>query len=145
MTVPVDIHYTAVVSAGVDQLLDDARALGLDPTPKPVPTRRGVSDLLWVVLLVVPVKPFLDSLTQKFADDAYVTLKSFVGKALSRRRAPHDDDQVLMLRDDPTGLEIVLESDLPLAAYRQLFGTDLSALRGTLRYDRSRREWHAEE
>lgn len=146
MTVPVVIYVPADAPAeDVDQLLDDVRAIGLDPTLKAVPTRRGVSVLFWLVLLAVPVKPFFEELSRKFADDAYARLKSLVGKALSRQRTPHDDSRVLVLQDTATGLTIALESDLPLTAYQQLFGMDhpTTLPPGTLRYDQNSQEWRA--
>jgi len=145
MTLPVAVHVTPDVSPeDADQLLHDIHALGLDPTLKAVPTRRGVSDLLWLVLLALPVKPFLEHLTQKFADDAYAQLKALVGKALHRQREQQKDRRVLVLEDDAKRLQVELESDLPLEAYRQLFEVSLSSTQGRLHYDRSRKEWRAE-
>jgi hypothetical protein len=147
MTVPVDIHVTAdVPPEGVDQLLHDVRAIGLDPTLKAVPMRRGgVNDLLWQVLLALPAQIFFEVLVQKFADEAYSQLKVLVGKALHRRCEPQDCSRVLMLQDKTTGLRVVLESDLPLDAYQQLFLVNLSSITpGLLRYDQNRKEWRAE-
>ncbi|MGH3784976.1 MAG: hypothetical protein ACRDRG_00120 [Pseudonocardiaceae bacterium] len=145
MTIPVAVHVTAdVPPEDADQLLHDVRALGLEPTFKAVPVRRGVSDLLWLVLLYLPVKPFLEHLAQEFADDAYAQLKALVGKALHGRRELPDSRRVLELRDETEGLRVELESDLPLEAYRQLFGLDLSSTRGRLRYNRSKKEWRTE-
>lgn len=146
MTLPVAVHVTADVSPeDVDQFLHNVRVIGLDPTLKAVPTRRGVSDLAWLVLLALPMKPFFEVLVQRFASDAYSQLKGLVGKVLHRQREPQDGGRALVLQDNTTGLQVVLESDLPLEAYQQLFLVNLSSIRrGPLHYDRSRREWRAE-
>jgi hypothetical protein len=145
MTPPVAVHVAADVRPeDAQQFLHDIRALGFDPTLKTVATRRGVSDLVWVVLLALPVKPFLEHLAQKFADDAYSQLKALVDKVVHRRREPPDSRRALVLRDDTRHFRVELEPDLPLEAYRQLFGMDLSSMRGRLHYDRSSRQWRAE-
>jgi len=52
---------------------------------------------------------------------------------------------VLVLQDTTTRLQVVLEADLPVEAYRQLISLDLAAIRhGPLHYDRQRSEWRSE-
>lgn len=146
MTVPVEVRVVADVPAeGVDQLLHDLRAIGLTPALRAVPVRRGGGELLWWVLLGLPLKPFLDALVQKFADDAYSQLKALVGNVLHRPRGPQDSRRVLELSDNTRHLRVELESDLPLDAYQQLFLVNFSNItQGRLRYDRSSKEWRVE-
>lgn len=146
MTFPVAVHVTAdVPPEDVDQLLDDLRAIGLNPTPQLVPTRRGVGDLPWLVLLALPMKLFFETLMQELAGDAYSRLKAIVGRVLSRHREPEDGRRVLVLEDTTTGLRVMLKPDLPPEGYQRLFRTDLSAFaRGPLHYDRRRQQWRSE-
>ena len=51
----------------------------------------------------------------------------------------------LVLQDTSSGPQVVLEADLPDAAYQRLVGLDLSRFRlGPLHYDRRRRHWRSE-
>ncbi|MGH3611453.1 MAG: hypothetical protein ACRDRK_02300 [Pseudonocardia sp.] len=146
MTFPVAVHVAADAPLeDVDQLLDDLRVFGLNPTCHLRPTRRGAIDLAWVLLLALPTKLFFETLTEELAGDAYLRLKAIVGRALRRRREPENGNRVLMLEDATTGLQIVLEPDLPAEAYQRLFHTDLSTFaRGPLHYDRSAHRWRSE-
>ncbi len=54
-------------------------------------------------------------------------------------------EQVLVLQDAVTQLQIVLEADLPADAYQALVALDLSAFRqGPVHYDRQRGRWRSE-
>ena len=61
-----------------------------------------------------------------------------------RRSNPGGQERTLVLQDTATGLQVVLEPDLPIEAYRQLVTLDLSSLHGgPARYDRSRNAWQS--
>ncbi|MGH3670021.1 MAG: hypothetical protein ACRDSH_05225, partial [Pseudonocardiaceae bacterium] len=93
MTISVVVRVAPEVSPeAVDQLMDDLRALGFDPTCRAVAVRRGAGEVISFVLLVLPVKVFFDAFTTRFADDAYSKLKALVGKVLRRRGEPEDHD-----------------------------------------------------
>ncbi|MCA1672536.1 MAG: hypothetical protein LC799_10145 [Actinobacteria bacterium] len=143
---PVTLHVASgVPQEVVEQFLDDIRVIGLDPVLKAVPARRGLSDIAWLVLLALPLKPFFEALVQNCAGDAYLQLKYLAGKVLNRQRESGDGGRVLVLQDNTTGLQIVLESELPLEAYQQLFLVNFSGIsRGPLHYDRKRGQWRAE-
>jgi hypothetical protein len=52
---------------------------------------------------------------------------------------------VLILQDKTTGVQVVLEPDLPDEAFEQLLVFDLAAIRrGPLHYDQRRRQWRSE-
>lgn len=143
---PVTLHVASGVPQEVtEQFLDDIRVIGLDPVLKAVPARRGLSDIPWLVLLALPMKPFFEALVQNCAGDAYLQLKSLVGKVLHRQRESGNGSRVLVLQDNTTGLQVVLESELPLEAYQQLFQVNFSSIRrGPLHYDGKRGGWRAE-
>jgi len=146
MTAPVTVRVAAdVPPEDLDQLLGDLRAIGLNPQLRPVATRRGVSDLPWLVLLALPMKLFFETLMQQLAGDAYLRLKTIAARVLHGQHGSEDNRRVLVLEDTTTGLLVMLEPDLPPEAYQRLFHTDLSAFaRGPLHYDRSRQQWRSE-
>jgi hypothetical protein len=81
----------------------------------------------------------------KLAEDAHQGLKRLVGRVFGDRPEPARSDQVLVLQDAATRLQVVLEADLPVEAYRQLVVLDLSAIRqGPVHYDRQRGQWRSE-
>lgn len=52
---------------------------------------------------------------------------------------------ILVLQDTVTGVQVVLEPDLPADSYRQLLSFDLATVRrGPLHYDLHRRRWRSE-
>lgn len=128
------------------QLIDDLRSLGLNPTTKTALLHRGVSDIVpWLVLIALPLQPFLNTLVEKLASDTYTGLKALVVRVFRHRHEPEDGTRVLILEDTVTGVQVVLEPDLPAEGYHQLQRLDLSTItRGPLRYDRSKREWRCE-
>jgi hypothetical protein len=110
-------------------------------TTRPVPTQRSLNGVEWLVLAMLPLQAFLSGLGSKLAEDAYHGLKDVVGRIL-RRSNPGQRERALVLQDTATGLQVVLEPDLPIEAYRGLVTLDLSAFHGgPVRYDRSRNAW----
>jgi hypothetical protein len=106
-----------------------------------VSPQRTLNGTQWLVLAVLPLQAFLSGLGSKLAEDVYQRLKDVVGRIL-RRSNPGRRDRTLVLQDTATGLQVVLEPDLPIKAYQQLVTLDLSALHGgLLRYDRSSNAW----
>lgn len=146
MAVPANVRVAAHVSPeDVRQLLDDFRSIGLDPTARVVPTRRGLSDFPWLVVVTLPLQLFLSTLMQELAGDAYTRLKALVGRVLHHEQQRDEGRRVLVFQDTATGAQVVLEHDLPPEGYRQLFRVDLAALtHGPLHYDRSKHEWRSE-
>jgi hypothetical protein len=105
------------------------------------PAQRTLNGTQWLVLALLPLQAFLSGLGSKLAEDAYHGLKDIVGRIL-RRSNPRRRERALVLQDTATGLQVVLEPDLPIEAYRRLVTLDLSAFHdGPVRYDRSRNAW----
>jgi hypothetical protein len=94
---------------------------------------------------------FLAALGSKLADDGYAQVRALV-KRLAARPGTLGNSQPgsrppapLVLVDRRTGLQIVLEADLPAAAYQQLTALDLSQFSaGPVHYDLARGRWRAE-
>jgi hypothetical protein len=139
-----DEHIPAAQERG---LVDALAALGVRTRVKVVPARRGLGELHWLVLVTVPLQAFLSSVGSKFAEGAYQSLKHAV-----RRLLGHEQEQPaaevarpLVLQDIASELQVVLEADLPDAAYQQLVGLDLAKFQlGPLHYDRHQRRWRSE-
>jgi hypothetical protein len=107
-----------------------------------VPTRRGVGELQWLLLAVLPL---LSTLGSTLADGASKGLKRLVGRVLGAGRETASPPPVLVLEDAVTRLQVVLEGDLPADAYEALLSLDLSEFqRGPLHYDRHRGAWRSE-
>ncbi len=96
----------------------------------------------------MPAKPFFEQLAKTFADDAYRRLKTLVGKVgtvLHRDKTFTGAPKILVLQDSTTGVQVILESDLPDEAHQQLLSSDLSTIRrGPLHYDRHNQRWRSE-
>ena len=95
--------------------------------------------------MAVPLKPFYEQLAEEFATDAHRQLKTLSGKILGRSEERASSPQVLVLQDSTSGVQVVLEPDLPEEAFEQLLTFDLATIRrGPLHYDRHRRRWRSE-
>ena len=130
----------------VDDLVREFESIGLRAELRHVPSRRSLSDIAWLALLALPLKPFFEQLAKDSASDVHKGLRSVVGKILQRRHnQPATVPRVLLLQDSASGVQIVLEPDLDDDAYRQLLAMDLSRIsRGPLHYDQHRRVWRSE-
>ena len=98
--------------------------LGVTARTRIVPPRRGVAKLNWLVLVALSLQALLGT---RFADDACGGLKGLIGRLLPGARPGPAGPRPMVLRDVATGLEVVLEPDLPDDGYRQLLGLDLSS------------------
>jgi hypothetical protein len=136
----------AEVPADRERLLVDVFGrLGVTAHTRVLPTRRGVTELNWLVLVALPLQAFLGSVGTKFADDAYRGLRALLGQLMREDRPQPAGERPMVLRDDATGLEVVLDPDLPEEGYRQLFALDLTDYQlGPVHYDRHQRRWRSE-
>ena len=126
-------------------IVEGFSTLGVAAHPRMVPPRRGVGELQWLVLAVLPLQAFLSALGSTLADEAFLGLKRLVGRALGARRETASPPPVLVLQDAATRLQIVLEVDLPASGYQALLSLDLSKFHtGPLHYDRNRGAWRSE-
>jgi hypothetical protein len=68
-----------------------------------------------------------------------------VTRVLPRRASANRPKPVLALQDTVSGVQVVLEPDLPAESYRQLLTFDLSTVRhGPLHYGLHRLRWRSE-
>lgn len=141
-----DVLVTAEIFTEYEQAIVEAfRALGVAAGPRMVPTRRGLEQLHWLVLATLPLHAFLSGLGSAAAQDVAKGLKRLVDRVICAKRKTASSEQVLVLQDAVTRLQIVLEADLPTEAYQALVTLDLSAFRqGPVHYDRQRGRWRSE-
>jgi hypothetical protein len=134
------------VSADREQEIAEAfRSLAIAVRTRMVPTRRGLGDLPWLVLALVPLQAFLSGLGSSLAADAHRGLTRLVSQVLKAGSEAPEPDRVLVLQDSATRMQVVLEADLPAEAYQQLVALDFSEIRrGPIHYDRQRRAWRSE-
>ncbi|MFD6431974.1 hypothetical protein [Streptomyces venezuelae] len=119
---------------------------------------RGAADIPWIVLASLPLQAFLTGLGAEAVKDAYEAFKGVVrrtARPASRTPAPalapdaRDSREggaarPIVLQDASTGLDIVLEPDLPAEAYERLTALDLTEFAvGPLHYDRDRGRWRS--
>jgi hypothetical protein len=147
-----------VLSAQDERLLLDVLAdCGADARLETFGVRRGGgAALTWIVLASLPLQAFLSALGSKAAEDSYAKLRALVHRLANARHAhepvpsaapetPASSPAPMILLDSDTGLQIVLEADLPADAYRELVAMDLSEFRlGPLHYDQARHRWRSE-
>jgi len=68
----------------------------------------------WVFALAIELNPFLARLQQLAAEDAYLTLKRFVGRVRDARRLSGRPDGVVELEDRESGVRpAALDPDMP--------------------------------
>lgn len=127
------------------EITAEFRSIGLTIDLRIVPPKRSLTDIAWLVLAAVPLQPFFNQLAQDVADDVHQRLKSFVAGVLRRSSASDPPKPVLVLQDPVSGVQVVLEPDLPAESYRQLLSYDLSTVQsGPLHYDVHRQRWRSE-
>jgi hypothetical protein len=146
-SLPAELFTDGQLSADRADLIAGAlTALGVSVRVKILPRRRSASDLQWLVLAALPLQAFLTSIGGNFADDAYKGFQDAVRKLLHREHAAEQAAvRPMVLQDTDSGLQIVLDHDLPADGYQQLLSLDLSRFRlGPLHYDRSQQRWRSE-
>ncbi|MFI1678356.1 hypothetical protein [Streptomyces sp. NPDC020607] len=123
---------------------------------------RGAVDVPWIVLASLPLQAFLTGLGAEAVKDAYDAFRGVVRRTarpassrdaalpgqrdarLSRDAREEGAARPIVLQDATTGLDIVLEPDLPAEAYEQLTALDLTEFSvGPLHYDRDRARWRS--
>ena len=148
MSGPLEANVLLDAEVPTDQerlLVDVFDQLGVTAHTRIVPTRRGLAELNWLVLVSLPLQAFLAGVGTKFADDAYRGLKALISRLAHGGRPAPGDRRPMVFRDDATGLELVLEPDLPDEGYRQLFDLDLARFQvGPVHYDRHQGRWRSE-
>jgi hypothetical protein len=137
-------------AAQEEELTSLFAGLGIKPEIRRRFTHRGPAELDLLVLLVLPLQTFLSGLGSQLVNDVYECVKSAIRARKNHSRQGRQERQdrelvPLVLQDNSTGLRIVLESDLPAEAIRQLVALDISAYHiGPLHYDQHRHAWRSE-
>ncbi|GGX88575.1 hypothetical protein [Streptomyces hiroshimensis] len=147
MAEPVTMTARVYFDAGTGEeerkaLTDGLAGLGLKTYSATLDVFRG-EPLTWLVLVVLPLSGFLQNVGQLLAQDACTALKRILGGALRRTPGePPARHRPLLLEDVDSAARILVEADLPVAAYQQLLELDLQPWTGrTLSYDRERHCW----
>jgi hypothetical protein len=146
MTLSTDVLVAHPISREeATQMVDAFKAVGLNADIRLISARRSVNDVAWLVLAALPVQPFLNQFAGTFGTDAYEHLKGFVSRVLHRQRISTSVAPLLVLQDIDTGVQVVLEHDLPIEGYQELFRFDFSVIRrGPLHYDLHHHRWRSE-
>jgi hypothetical protein len=144
--VTADIFLDEDMPAEQQDLIISAVAALVPVQARIMPRRRSALDLQWLVLAALPLQAFLSGIGTDAAHSAYEHFQDAV-RVLLRRKDPDQPavNRPVVLQDTATGLQIILDRDLPASGYRQLLTLDLSKYRlGPLHYDRAQRCWRSE-
>jgi len=141
-----EVLVTAEVPPEQEQAIVEAFGVfGVTARTRVIPTRRGVEELQWLVLVALPLHAFLGGIGSALAEGATQGLKRLVGRVLGAAHETVSPQPVLVLQDADTRLQVVLEADLPTEAYKALLSLDLATFQtGPLHYDRHRGTWRSE-
>jgi hypothetical protein len=114
------------------------REAGIHSTCMLRPTRRGPTEVVLVLVTTAVLEPFLRTLFQGIAEDAYKGLKMFADRLLARRSKEQPTPKDLVFQVS-TGGRITFTTDLPEQAYQQ--AVDLDARDGRWAWDSQRVMW----
>ena len=112
-----------------------------------VRAHRGIA-IDWLVLAALPLQAFLQDLGTLAGGDAYVAFKRLIARL--QQHEPHSHPEAkevrsIILQDANSGLQVMIESDLPEIAYRQLHQLNLAQFNsGPVHFDRSLGCWRAD-
>lgn len=133
-----------ITDADADLLIAECASVGISAELQILAPRRSLSDAAWLLLVSLPLQHFFGRLAENAADDVHERLRSFANQVL-RRTPKKPARRVLVLEDARTGVQVVLEPDLPAESYRQLLSYDMTMVeQGALHYDRHCRRWRSE-
>ena len=83
----------------------------------------------WLVIISAPLGAFFASFMAEAGKDAYVAFKRLISKIFAKARDAHKDESVEVFLQDPISkLLILIEPDIPRAAYEQLLTIRLPVL-----------------
>ena len=120
MTDQVELIVTAQVPADeVADIRTELRAWGWEPEVRRIPTRRGGTDIAWILLLTVPAETIAKTILERLGTEIYQELRGFV----RRRMRPGTDSgpaRAVVIESADTGARFALDADLPLDAYQQM-------------------------
>jgi hypothetical protein len=141
-----DIFLDADVPSDREQsLVESLAALGVTGQAKVVPVRRALGQLHWLVLIALPLQAFLSTVGRQAAEDAYQGFRKVVRGLLTRGEPEAKAPRPIVFQDTSTGIQVVLEPDLPDDGYEQLLRLDLSQFRlGPVLYDRTQGRWRSQ-
>ena len=124
------------------QVVDMFDGFGLKTVGRRRLAHRGPMELEWLVLAALPLHAFLSGL----GSEAVTALVAGVKRLDRQRRKDGNAAGVpLVLHDEQSGIRVIVEAELPAAAYEQLVALDLTRYRkGPLHYDRDRGKWRSE-
>jgi hypothetical protein len=144
MQLAVEVFISDVSGEDVEGIRKFWQPMPVDLVVRSVSARRSY-DLIWTILIVLPWKAFLDKVFEEFATDSYRQVKKTLAQMIGQSPEPGEARKPVVIRDSASGIEIVLEHDLPPESLDLLMDLDLSSFRrGPLHYDRRRKRWRSE-
>ncbi|RSS82288.1 hypothetical protein [Streptomyces sp. WAC06614] len=99
---------------------DMLRRAGFEATCLLRPVRRGVEDVVLVLVTSVVLEPFLKTLFERLAEDAHEGLKAFVRRLLDRPAKDAPAPVGVVIEAGTTGARFQFTGDLPDKAYAQV-------------------------
>jgi hypothetical protein len=134
--VSVDVEASEEEVEAVDAAFRD---VGLSVEVRASYVRKSVGLLPWIVLIVLPLKGFLEQLGREAATDTYAALKRLVARI---REARQGNEGSIVVEDPESSTTLVIGEDLPDEAYIGLYKMDPEDYEGAyLLWDPDRGEW----
>lgn len=115
---------SSLPSDPVEEGQDLLREAGVDTRCMLLPTRRGAVDVVLVLVMTAALDPFLRTLFQKVAEEAYKGLQAFTDRLFERAEQGTPAPQGVVF-EVPAGGRVTFTPDLPEGAYKQAVGLDV--------------------
>ena len=136
----VEIYWPATRSSdhlfAAEAILRDA---GIHATCRLQPTRRG-SETVLVLLANAAIGPFIGVLFERLGEEAWTSLRAFVGHLLKRTREQAAPGSVVF-ESAANGAQFVFTTDLPADAFRKAIEIDPGSEPGRWTWDGYKGTW----
>ncbi|MFM9592936.1 hypothetical protein ACKI1J_28480 [Streptomyces scabiei] len=103
---------------------DLLREAGVDTRCMLLPTRRGAADVVLVLVMTAVLDPFLRTVFQKVAEEAYRGLQAFTARLFESAGQGTPAPRGVVF-EVPEGGRVTFTPDLPEGAYQQAVGLDV--------------------
>jgi len=136
----VEIYWPATQSSdhlfAAEAILRDA---GIHATCRLQPTRRG-SEAVLVLLANAAIGPFLGALFASLGEEAWTSLRAFVGHLVKHTRGQAAPESVVF-ESAANGAQFVFTTDLPADAFRKAIEIDSGSEPGRWTWDGYKGSW----
>lgn len=127
---------------------DELEQAGVPTTCRIQPVRRGPETIVMILMSSTVLEPMLKSLFQHLGEDAYVSLRRFIGKIFGRddekedpAKKPKDTPDVVIFESSTTGAQFLFTPHLPNEALKKALELDPESEPGRWMWDDNTHSW----